>query len=48
MNDTLIHRLCHAFGFILGLTIAFFAISFGANSYSSLPVAPSTIRTQTY
>ena len=48
MHDTLIHRLCYAFGVALGLTIGILAISFGANSPSTLPVAPNPIHTYTY
>ena len=48
MHDTLTQRLCYAFGVTFGLTIGILAFSFGANSPSSLPVAPSPIHTYTY
>ena len=48
MHDTPTQRLCYAFGVALGLTIGILAISYGANSYSSHPVAPNAIRAHTY
>ena len=48
MRDTLTQRLCYALGVTLGLTIGIIAFSFGANSPSSLPIAPNPIHTYTY
>ena len=48
MHDTPTQRFCYAFGFAFGLAIGILAISYGANSYSSSPVAPNAIRAHTY
>ena len=48
MHDTLIQRFCYALGVTFGLTIGILAFSFGANSHSSLPIAPNPIHTYTY
>ena len=48
MHDTLIQRLCYALGIAFGLTIGIHAFSFGANSHSSLPVAPELTYTYTH
>ena len=48
MHDTPLQRFCYAFGFTLGLSIGILAISYGASSPSSLPVAPTPIHTYTY
>ena len=48
MHDTLTQRLCYALGVTFGLTIGILAFSVGANSPSSLPVAPELTHTYTY
>ena len=48
MHDTITQRLCYALGVTLGLTIGILAFSFGANSHSSLPVAPELTYTYTH
>ena len=48
MHDTLTQRFCYALGVTLGLSIGILAFSFGANSHSSLPVAPALTYTYTH
>ena len=48
MHDTPIQRFCYALGVTIGLTIGILAFSFGANSPSSLPVAPELTYTYTH